>query len=808
MRETILTSSVLIAALLVLRGVFRNSTSRRFQYALWGLVLLRLLVPVSLPAARFSVLTAARPVRQAVQTRLEEHRQAAPTVREPQAPQNAAPDLDTHGAAPDLDAHSAVPELDTHSSAPAPAQGAASAVQAEGVHEAASPGQGRGVDPAQALRAVWLAGSAVVGGFFLVSNLRFRRRLRKYRTPYAVEGCGRPVYLTGEGVLPSPCLSGLLRPAVYLTPAALSSQETLRHVLAHEQAHARRLDPLWALLRCVCLAVYWFNPLVWAAAFAAKTDCELACDESVLARLDGDDRIAYGRALLAVACVRTGPSNPLLTATTMAGGKRQLRDRLGRIARRPQRLVAGTLAAALLAGALAACTFTGQAESPAAGNPSDSPAAPTGEVESPESAGGPAALTGEELRWFNESFFNSGGAGPDREIYVTYGDGSVDYYNIHNQFANPINLYDSPKEINLSEILYCSGYFSGEEELEEVLGGLGDCAGFKLTTDEINGILTENAGITLDEAGRDSLRFTYSEKYDAYYWMHGDTNYPGELFFSCGTRESAGGKELIRLYHNSGFSGAGNQWYCVTLSEQEDGSYWFVSNQECGKTAIPPARPEGEPLAAISLSDAKAHTPPAVATEPRPADDFGGNYEDRFANWALGGRNVQIYRATDGKIYAVTQQSDGSWSAFLSDITGHCQLVPFNGLFGHKGFYIEYYALGTGNVYDFFYFDDSDAPVRLVQCPSGTPAAVLMLDLNGDGEAELLCGEHLYFQRGGEICEADLAELLSAAYPELGRMRDCSWDIYGRFCTAGGMTEDGRQWSRQLFFDGNDILVY
>lgn len=44
MREVLLTSSALILALLVLRQVFRKRISRRVQYALWGLVLVRLLV--------------------------------------------------------------------------------------------------------------------------------------------------------------------------------------------------------------------------------------------------------------------------------------------------------------------------------------------------------------------------------------------------------------------------------------------------------------------------------------------------------------------------------------------------------------------------------------------------------------------------------------------------------------------------------------------------------------------------------------------------------------------------------------------
>jgi len=52
MKEILLTSSVLILALLLLRLLFRKTISRQVQYALWGLVALRLLVPVSPPASR------------------------------------------------------------------------------------------------------------------------------------------------------------------------------------------------------------------------------------------------------------------------------------------------------------------------------------------------------------------------------------------------------------------------------------------------------------------------------------------------------------------------------------------------------------------------------------------------------------------------------------------------------------------------------------------------------------------------------------------------------------------------------------
>ena len=83
MREILLTSSVLIAALLVLRKVFQKTISRRTQYALWGLVVLRLLVPVNLPALHYNVLTAAEPVQTQVAARLERQTVALPVERAP-----------------------------------------------------------------------------------------------------------------------------------------------------------------------------------------------------------------------------------------------------------------------------------------------------------------------------------------------------------------------------------------------------------------------------------------------------------------------------------------------------------------------------------------------------------------------------------------------------------------------------------------------------------------------------------------------------------------------------------------------------
>ena len=135
-------------------------------------------------------------------------------------------------------------------------------------------------------------------------------------------------------------------------------------MLAHEQTHARHLDPLWSLLRGVCLTVYWFDPLVWLAAVLSREDCELACDEGTLRALGADERTAYGKALLALVPVCDKPQNPLLGATTMTSGKRSLKERITRIAENRQAKAAAVFAVVALAALVCAVSFTGAPDTP------------------------------------------------------------------------------------------------------------------------------------------------------------------------------------------------------------------------------------------------------------------------------------------------------------------------------------------------------------------------------------------------------------------------------------------------------------
>lgn len=341
MKEILLTSSVLILALLALRQLFRRTVSRRMQYALWLSVLVRLLVPMNVGTLAHNVLSAAAPVQTVVEERLDTPVLYVQDGTE-RRPAQLLPGKESQG-------EPLSPPSDAAQSAPADEYSIVTPTY-------------RTVTLSEALTYVWYAGMAGVGAWFLFTNLRFARALRKARTPYRVEGCRYPVYLVSA--LPSPCLFGVLRPAVYLNEKALQSPDALRFVLAHEQTHARHLDPLWSLLRGVCLTVYWFDPLVWLAAVLSREDCELACDEGTLRALGADERTAYGKTLLALVPVCDKPQNPLLGATTMTSGKRSLKERITRIAENRQAKAAAVFAVVALTALVCAVSFTGAPDTP------------------------------------------------------------------------------------------------------------------------------------------------------------------------------------------------------------------------------------------------------------------------------------------------------------------------------------------------------------------------------------------------------------------------------------------------------------
>ena len=337
MIEWVVSSCILILVVIALRYLLRGRISLRLQYALWLLVLARLLLPVSFGSTDISVMSV---VEKAPAVQAVESVRGVDTIW--QADNGSVEGYPVGPLLPDT-----------------PVTVAPSVTNDQfGRMESA-------LTLRKLLLPIWWCGAAVTLLVFLSANLRFAGRLRKSRCPLAVEGAALPVYVAEERA--GPCLFGLFRPAIYVTQAAADDPELLRHTVAHETTHFRHGDHVWALLRAVCLALHWWNPLVGWAAKLSRQDGELACDEATIRALGESERAAYGRTLIRMACGR-GVS-PLLTATTMDGGKTSLHERIVLLAKKPRTAVTAAIAVVLAAALCIGCTFTGAKKDETAAEP-------------------------------------------------------------------------------------------------------------------------------------------------------------------------------------------------------------------------------------------------------------------------------------------------------------------------------------------------------------------------------------------------------------------------------------------------------
>ena len=183
---------------------------------------------------------------------------------------------------------------------------------------AAAPGES--VNPTQILAAVlpwiWLCGMVVILSHALFTTLRLRRRVS---TAVRLEqGVKQSEYVK------TPFVLGLIHPTIYL-PFHMESADAV-HVLAHERAHIRRGDPWWKALGFVLLAVYWFHPLMWVAYFFLCRDIEAACDETVIRGFSREERQGYAEALL-----RLSVAVPALHGCPLAFGEVGVKGRIKRV---------------------------------------------------------------------------------------------------------------------------------------------------------------------------------------------------------------------------------------------------------------------------------------------------------------------------------------------------------------------------------------------------------------------------------------------------------------------------------------------
>jgi beta-lactamase regulating signal transducer with metallopeptidase domain len=322
--EMSLAASVVIIVIILFRQAFGKKLPRIFSYALWAMVLVRLLFPLSLPSV-FSIFNL-MPASEAIFTQgsvlSDQTKIASPEM-------SALPGITPYGntasyptGKPSLPAVSdkqTIPEM-------------RASQESTGASKSDTKTNGRLLHTSAL---IWLI---VASGLLLLGASAYIRASRRFREAvlynnealvsgsHHLLGLKRRIQVYVSGSAPAPVVCGLVKPRIILPknlPESCRDSE-LQQILVHELVHIQRFDylvkPIWSLALCM----HWFNPLVWAAFYLYQKDMELACDEKVISLYEHDIRSEYATVLIRLATRQ----NMLLSGGLPSFGESNIKSRI------------------------------------------------------------------------------------------------------------------------------------------------------------------------------------------------------------------------------------------------------------------------------------------------------------------------------------------------------------------------------------------------------------------------------------------------------------------------------------------------
>ena len=138
---------------------------------------------------------------------------------------------------------------------------------------------------------VWIGGMVAFTLYSWMLLLKLKRQLVS-SIPYKGN-----VYLSDH--IDFPFVLGILSPKIYL-PSSMPEEE-YAHTILHEMHHIARKDHIMKGLAFAALCIHWFNPFVWIAFLLAMTDMEMSCDEAILDQAGEGVKAEYSLSLLGFA---------------------------------------------------------------------------------------------------------------------------------------------------------------------------------------------------------------------------------------------------------------------------------------------------------------------------------------------------------------------------------------------------------------------------------------------------------------------------------------------------------------------------
>lgn len=328
-----MTGSIVILLVMLARLVLKPAP-KIFSYALWAVVLFRLLCPVAFTAP-VSALNVLKP--------------------EGQEASEATSVIYFIPAARNQESDSTVTVTEKPS-----AQPMAQPVPAEDTKP----------DIMQAASYVWLAGTGMMLLYSVIQYFRLRQKLVG-AIPY-----NGNVYCADY--IDTPFVMGIFSPKIYL-PFDVPVNER-KYIIAHEQHHIARFDHIFKLLAYFTLCIHWFNPLSWVAFLLAGRDMEMSCDEAVIRKLGSQIRADYSASLL-----RLATHKKIIAGMPLAFGEGDTKGRIMNMAKWKQPRLWVSMACLLLCAAILVACAVNPETAPTADN-TDPDNNATGIVTTPNAA--------------------------------------------------------------------------------------------------------------------------------------------------------------------------------------------------------------------------------------------------------------------------------------------------------------------------------------------------------------------------------------------------------------------------------------
>ncbi len=305
-----ITASITAVFIALLRWVLSSRFPKIFSYTLWVIVLIRLLIPFSIPTM-FSIFN---------------------TIPLSETVSQSQYDDKTNNVLPDT-AHGSL-------SMERPGSSFLNSINSS----LPSPKPEASVDPIQVqifiLSMVWLFGASGLFTFSIFAYLRASSRLNEavlYKNDNLVSQCrqkiklNRKVQIYTSDRIHTPIVCGLIKPRVIL-PLNITENSTeleLRYFITHELVHIKRFDYILKPLSVLALCLHWFNPIIWFSFILSQKDMEMSCDEKVLSVFDTDIRGGYASSLIKLAVKK----NTSLNGGLLAFGESSIKSRIKGIMR-------------------------------------------------------------------------------------------------------------------------------------------------------------------------------------------------------------------------------------------------------------------------------------------------------------------------------------------------------------------------------------------------------------------------------------------------------------------------------------------